>query len=577
MAVTHPVYPEASAKTTHPPDGLAHHGLATLSLAGRPIIHMLTLFDPQPAATELPARFPSPFESTPHPIAQRAAARLVEQLRDWPGESDGGGKMFGVLVVAAPDGRVGFLRGFSGMLGRRWHVPGFVPPLFDVAARDTFWPAGEAALRTLSQQLAELDALTAPRRAELALLITRHDVVMHALRERHRARRVRRQTERESAPDDPEALRALASESRGDTAEQHRLRAEHAAQRETVASRLRAIDTQYAALAQERADRSRMYSQQIHDTYVIANARGERRLLRELFAPDAPPSGAGDCAAPKLLGHAYREGLRPIALAELWWGPPPITGGRHAGLFYPACRGKCGPLLGHALEGLATDPPPRFGGELIAADEPRVVFEDRWIAIVDKPVGLLSVPGRGDALRDSVLTRLRARYPQARGPLVVHRLDLDTSGLLLVAKDEPTHVALQRMFALRAIDKRYVAWLDGSAAGDRGVVTLALRVDIDDRPRQIYDPLHGKPATTEWQVIARDAGRTRVALYPRTGRTHQLRVHAAHALGIGVPITGDRLYGRHSERERLLLHAEALSFVHPHTNERVTIERPAPF
>jgi tRNA pseudouridine32 synthase/23S rRNA pseudouridine746 synthase len=311
------------------------------------------------------------------------------------------------------------------------------------------------------------------------------------------------------------------------------------------------------------------------DGYVITNARGQRRSLCALFAPDAPPGGAGDCAAPKLLGHAYRHQLRPLALAEFWWGAAPSGGGRHPGRYYPACRGNCGVIVPFMLEGLPVEAAPLYGAGEIAPDEPRVVYEDAWLVVVDKPCGLLSVPGRSAQLRDCVLTRLRERVPEAPAPLVVHRLDLDTSGLLLVAKDPETHVALQRQFARGQVDKRYVAWLDGQVAGDQGVVELALRVDIQDRPRQIYDPVRGKRAVTEWRVVERTKLRTRVALYPRTGRTHQLRVHAAHPLGLRVPIVGDRLYGR--EGVRLLLHAEGLAFTHPRTLERLEIERPAPF
>jgi len=280
--------------------------------------------------------------------------------------------------------------------------------------------------------------------------------------------------------------------------------------------------------------------------------------------------GAGDCAAPKLLAQAYRLGLRPLALAEVWWGAPPLTGGRHAGVFYPACRGKCGGILPHMLGGLDAEPVPLFGAERIADDEPRLVHEDPWLLVVDKPCGLLSVPGRHDQLRDSVSVRLRRRYHQA---LVVHRLDLDTSGLMLVARDDETHAALQRLFARREIDKRYLAWLDGEVAGDEGRVELPLRVDLDDRPRQIVDPVHGKRAVTDWRVLERAGGRTRVALWPRTGRTHQLRVHAA--VGLGCPIAGDRLYGRGGGR--LMLHAEALAFTHPRTGARLELTQSAPF
>jgi tRNA pseudouridine32 synthase/23S rRNA pseudouridine746 synthase len=222
------------------------------------------------------------------------------------------------------------------------------------------------------------------------------------------------------------------------------------------------------------------------------------------------------------------------------------------------------------LRGLAADPAPVFGAEPIAADEPRTIFEDRWLVVVVKPAGLLSVPGRGGALRDSVLARLRARYPDATGPVLVHRLDLDASGLLLAAKDADTHAALQRLFARQEIEKQYVAWLDGEVVGDGGVVELALRVDLEDRPRQIFDPTNGKPAITEWRVLDRVGSRTKVALFPRTGRSHQLRVHASHPRGIGAPIVGDRLYGRPGER--LLLHAAQLTFTHPHTRALVTFE-----
>ncbi|HSK03862.1 MAG TPA: RluA family pseudouridine synthase, partial [Kofleriaceae bacterium] len=254
------------------------------------------------------------------------------------------------------------------------------------------------------------------------------------------------------------------------------------------------------------------------------------------------------------------------ALAEVWWGAPPLAGGRHAGRFYPACRGKCGPILAHMLGGLPAEPPPVFGAA--PAGEPRVVFEDAWLVVVDKPAGMLTVPGRSSQLADCLLARLRARHP---GALVAHRLDLDTSGLVIAAKDRATHAALQAQFARREIDKRYDAVLEGAprGGGDGGVIELALRVDLDDRPRQIHDPVHGKPAVTEWRIIERLAGgRTRVELVPRTGRTHQLRVHAAHPLGLDAPIVGDRLYGRRGHDDgdgsgALMLRAVSLAFAHP--------------
>jgi tRNA pseudouridine32 synthase / 23S rRNA pseudouridine746 synthase len=466
-------------------------------------------FATAPDAAAIPTRFPSPFDrAAVHPLARRAALETLELLRShtaasWRLDEPGGGKMFGVLVVQARDGSVGYLRAFSGMLDGRWEIDGWAPPAFDADARDAIWIPGETEMRGLAaDRRAIADDLTFVERAA--------------------------------------ALGGLDS---------------------------------------ARADRSRELLPLIQDAYRFANARGEVRALRALFAPSAPPGGAGDCAAPKLLAHAYRLGLRPLALAEMWFGAPPRSGDRRSGSFYPACRGKCAPILTHMLGGLPADSAPLFGADAIDASEPTLVYEDAQLVIVDKPCGLLSVPGRSALLHDSVLTRLRARYPDATGPLVVHRLDLDTSGVMLAAKDATTFSALQRLFSLRAIAKRYVAWLDGDLSDDAGVIDLALRVDVDDRPRQIHDPVHGKEAVTAWHVLDRANGRTKVALTPATGRTHQLRVHAAHPLGLDAPIVGDRLYGRQApaEGERLMLHAVSLAFEHPATGRAVSVERPAPF
>ena len=584
---------------------------------------VVTYFDPQPTPAELPTVFANPFDhAPPHPLARRAVDELATMLRAGSLgirlenlDARGGGKMFGVLVVTDREDRIGYLRAVSGMIAGTWELPGFAPPLFDAAARDAMWPAGQATLREHELALRALD--TSPELAAARTTLAAHDASVSeelvALDVRHRSRRSERRTERDRleanraaaaraarevdathAADVAARLHALDQESRRDAAERKRLEAARAEARGPLAERVATFERERTRLERLRAGESRDLMKQVHDTYVITNARGERRPLRELFASGEPPAGAGDCAGPKLLGEAYRRGLTPVALAEVWWGAPPATGGRHAGTFYPSCRGKCGPILPHMLEGLLVADPPVFGGGPIATAQPPVVFEDDWIVVVDKPIGLLSVPGRSGALRDSVQTRLRARYPQATGPLVVHRLDLDTSGLLLAAKDEATYAALQAQFARREVDKRYIAWLDGVVTAETGIVELPIRVDLDDRPRQIHDPVHGKAAITEWFVLERGPRATRVALIPKTGRTHQLRVHAAHPNGIGAPIIGDRLYGRraesivatdqgivephpHTDQPRLMLHAERLAFVHPHTGERLELERAAPF
>lgn len=522
---------------------------------------MIIYFEPQPPdAGAIPAVFPSPFAVPPHPIAMRAIAELeLEPLAE--------GKMFGVLVVRDREGRLGYLRAFSGMLAGSWHHAGFCGPVFDHAAREAFWPAGEAELGVLAAHQREVDADVA--HAALGALVMAQVAELAALDARHAERKVARTAARTAGA----SASGLDHESRGDSAERRHQKAAHATVLAPLAARASELAARSAALGERRAARSRELLVAIQDTYRFANARGEVRSLRAIFAPDSPPGGAGDCAAPKLLAHAYREGLVPIALAEVWLGPPPVAGDRRANTCYPACRGKCASILAHVLEGLAAEPAPIFGdATLIASDEPRTVFEDRWLVVVAKPIGLLSVPGRSGLLTDSVATRLAARYGAAH---VVHRLDLDVSGLMLVAKDEATYVILQRMFARREITKRYVAVVDGVVTGDHGAIELALRVDLEDRPRQIVDAVHGKSALTTWRVLVRDARTTRVELVPHTGRTHQLRVHCVHPDGLASPIVGDRLYG--TPAPRMLLHAEHLAFAHPHSGERITLDLPAAF
>lgn len=549
---------------------------------------METWFTPIDAPRELSAGFPSPFdEHGPHALARRAAEQLQAELRAGhvaPGlpaallDGREGGKMFGVLVVREPGGRLGFLRAFSGMLAGRWDVPGFAPPLFERETRARLEPEGEAIVKAL---FARAEALRAsPELTELRATLeaqqARHAAERAAMRARHEERRKQRHARRaELAESQRAALHALDQESRGDKAEARKLEAAQAQERQVLASKLKKLERRLGALDRLRRIVSRALMKQLHDTYDVPNARGERRRLRSLFTSGEPPSGAADCAAPKLLAHAYRLGLQPLALAEFWWGTPPPSGGRVSGAFYAACRDKCGPLLPYMLEGLDVAPARAFTPAPSTSDGLSILFEDAWLAVVDKPHGLLSVPGREASLTDSVLTRLRARYPHATGPLLVHRLDLDTSGLLVAALDARAHATLQRQFLHREVHKRYVAWVQGRVQGERGTIDFPMRVDLDDRPRQIHDPVHGKPAVTEWQVLERQGERTRVAFFPHTGRTHQLRVHAAHPLGLGAPIVGDRLYGHPGER--LLLHAEALTFLHPGTSQRVTFESPVPF
>jgi len=544
----------------------------------------LTWFDPQPSADALPSVFPSPFATPPHPLALQAASLLQARLRAVPPqdfERDGvtpRGRMYGVMVVQDAQNRVGFLSGFSGLIQDGWSLPGFVGATCDAPLRDRLWEAHRVAIASLT---ADIDGrergVEAEVREALQAVKERHARDIDAMRVVHQAKREQRKAARATANivASPSELRRLENESRADEQERKQQRSGQSAEVAALQSRLEVLVAQRRVLEDARTARCTETLHAIQDAYVISSYSGEKVLIRQLFEPREPPGGAGDCAAPKLLTHAYRNHLRPLCMAEFWWGPPPEAGDRREGVFYPACRGKCGPLLPFMLGGLTVGVATIPGAEPVLDDQPRTLHEDAHLMVVEKPCGLLSVPGRGRELKDSAYLRLKERHPEFTGPLLVHRLDLDTSGVLLVAKDEKTYKALQRMFTLREIEKRYVAWVEGSPEADSGTVSLPLRGDLDDRPRQIFDPVNGKPAVTDWQVLQREPGRTRIALYPRTGRTHQLRLHCAHPLGLNAPIVGDRLYG--TLGDRMLLHAESLRFVHPHTGEPVFVQWPSPF
>lgn len=342
------------------------------------------------------------------------------------------------------------------------------------------------------------------------------------------------------------------------------------------ATRSEAMNDELRRVAAEQRARSQALLPKLQATYRIRSATGRVATLASLFDPRPPPGGAGDCAAPKLLGAAFDIGATPIALAEFWWGDSPTAGGRQHGRYYPACRGRCATVLPFMLDGIECEPPPLFLDSSIRGD-PTVVFEDEWIVVVNKPSGLLSVPGRGAARRECLQLHLQQRcaLDDPSWPRLVHRLDQPTSGLLIAAKDKPTYAALQRQFSERSIGKRYVAVVQGAVAGSQGTIDLALRPDYDDRPRQIHDPIDGKPAQTHWQVLERGETTTRVLLVPQTGRCHQLRLHAAHRLGLDAPIVGDGLYGFGGER--LQLHAQSLSFRHPVTAKVIDLHAACPF
>ena len=330
------------------------------------------------------------------------------------------------------------------------------------------------------------------------------------------------------------------------------------------------------ALKEERKQRSIALQQWIFEQFRLRNARGKEQDIYSIFTQTAhrnPPAGTGECAAPKLLQYAYLNNLQPLVMAEFWWGDSPKGEIRHHGHYYPACRHKCEPILNFMLQGLQVEPNPLLTSNTDAT-QLETVYEDDYLLVVNKPAGMLSVPGKtGQA---SVLTLLQERYPDATGPILVHRLDMATSGLLLAAKDKDTHALLQKQFEERTVKKRYIALLEGiPQAEPKGFIRLPLRPDFDNRPLQMVCYEYGKPAVTRYEIMDTENDRTRMAFYPETGRTHQLRVHAAHPEGLNCPIVGDPLYGQPADR--LYLHAERLEFRHPVTGQRLQIQKEAPF
>jgi len=310
--------------------------------------------------------------------------------------------------------------------------------------------------------------------------------------------------------------------------------------------------------------------------YQLLNAQGEKRDLVDIWQAyynrpkllqkyPLPPGGTGDCCAPKLLQYAYQHSLRPLCMAEFWWGASTRTELRQHGNYYPACRGKCKPILTWMLRGLTVDPDP----DIIRHEQQAVetVYEDNWLLVVNKPSGMLSAPGKTDDY--SVETVMRQRYPES---MICHRLDMGTSGLLIIAKTLAVYKPLQDQFVKHEVKKKYLALLEKgkNRKGDKGTISLSLRPDPMNRPRQIVDMEHGKRAVTDYEFLSDRM----VALYPQTGRTHQLRIHCAYSEGLGCPIVGDELYG--TRGGRLMLHAAEISFRHPITGMSMHFELPFP-
>lgn len=529
----------------------------------------------------LPERFTYPFCYTPHPLCILAAKEVQSYLTRqtaWKDELRQG-KMFGVLIVQTEHGETGYLAAFSGILAGKNLHPFFVPPVYNLLQPQGFFKIEEENISSINRNIRQLenDKAYAALSAELARTIqSAEDILATAkaqLKEAKTAREQRRKEKELNAQEEAELIR----ESQFQKAEYKRLERSWKARITTLQTQTEDWERRISALKSERKTRSAALQQKLFEQFGMLNYRGELKNLCEIFGQTVhktPPAGAGECAAPKLLQQAYLHGWKPIAMAEFWWGDSPKTEIRHHGHYYPACKGKCEPILQHMLQGLQVEENPMLKRMQVPSKNLEIVYEDPWLSVINKPAGMLSVPGKEDAV--SVYSLMREQYPEADGPLTVHRLDMATSGLMLIAKTKRVHQNLQAQFKNRLVRKRYVALLEGVVPKDKGTVDLPLCLNPLDRPRQMVHTEHGKPAITDYQVLERlDGKRTRIAFYPRTGRTHQLRIHAAHPLGLHCPIIGDELYGE--KADRLYLHAEYLEFTHPITGETVRITKEAEF
>ncbi len=523
----------------------------------------------------------SPFDEPPrHPAALWAVEDLRSRLKEAGELADGiplsalqsekGGTMLGVLVVRRPNQEgLHYICAFAGEVAERVLVPGWAPPMYHVLQYTEHRVIAESGLAHLAREEAKegsQDRLAQLREAH-AVRVQGAQVQLDGLRQRKKQARAQRKAQRVGASQ--EQLRILERQSQHDNARLTEDRRSIQAALATSERGLQRAQRRVEAWRRLRRYRSQQLLRKLQMTYTVPSAHSGERSLPAVFAPAAPPGGAGDCAGAKLVAWALTLGLEPVALAETWWGASPPGGGRLDGALYPACVSKCGPLMRFMLDGVPMQDALRSGPNASQALSLPVIYEDEAWLVIDKPAGLLSVPGRKE--QDSAQLRLQQRHPGLRA---VHRLDQDASGVLLFAKTAEALRWGQAEFSGRRVQKAYVALLDGRVEGEGGEIRLAFRLDPEQRPRQVYDPERGKLGVSRWRVLEVHGARTRVQLEPITGRTHQLRCHMAHEAGLNAPIVGDRLYGRGGGR--LMLHARQLELT-SFDGARLRFEAKVPF
>lgn len=550
---------------------------------------------------DFPERMNNPLDYQPHPLCIAVCKELqtyLSEREDWREEIDKG-KMFGVLIVenaqpASGAPKIGYLAAYSGQIGGRSDWDDFVPAVFDYLQPDGYFKTHEAEISGINQSIRKLEANTHMKEAK-GLILQLQEERKHtiaAYQEKIKKAKAKRDARREAGSLNPEEEAEMVKESQFMKAELRRLK-KSLSEKTSLETEYEAYQADILSLKQLRKTLSDALQQWLFSQFRMQNHEGESKDLLEIFRDAAlrdypqatiatsriaalkmvPPAGSGECCEPKLLQYAYSLGYKPLQMAMFWWGESPKEEIRHHLHFYPACNGKCKPILQWMLPASTFEP---AAVDLSLYNKVETLYEDREIAVIHKPEGLLSVPGK-DAAQPSVYALMRSKYPEATGPLIVHRLDMSTSGVMMIAKTEFAYHRLQKAFLNHQIQKKYVAIISGKVIPEKGIISLPLMPDYLDRPRQIVDHELGKEAITEYEVLEPvDDSHLRIALYPKTGRTHQLRVHCAHQEGLKAPILGDPLYGNEMAA-RLHLHAEEITFEHPLTGKKMTITRKADF
>ena len=542
---------------------------------------------------QLPEKFTFPFYYEPHSLAKIATEEIQEYLEsqtdfkhnfglDTTKTNLPIGKMFGVLIVQNQKNEVGYLAAFSGKLADKSLPKKFVPPVFNMRTEGSFYIKGELEIDKINAQLTLLKSnehyLDLKKSFKKLTQAIAEDLESQRkkmkLSKSDRKLRKKKSISVLSKLEVKNLTKKLMQESYNDQFFYKELLEYYETKSKKEGKEVLVFENKIALLKKERKEKSNYLQQTLFSKYAFLNPQKELKNLLDVFNDPAikPPAGSGECSAPKLLQYAFANDLKPISMAEFWWGISPNSAVRKHKNYYPACQSRCKPILTHMLQGLKVDPNLLLEN-LSEKQELKIIYEDDVLIVVNKPAEFLSVPGK--EITDSVYSRIKEKYPTATGPLIVHRLDMSTSGILLLTKTKEANKVLQSQFINRTVKKRYVALLDGNLSENSGTIKLPLRVDLDDRPKQLVDFVHGKNAETDWEIIRREHGKTRVYFYPITGRTHQLRVHAAHKNGLNTPIFGDDLYGK--KTTRLHLHAEFIEFFHPSTNEKISFTVDAEF